>query len=171
MPRRHGLDASYGGWLEERRALWHGSYLDAGERYLHLGTDFNVPADTPVALPWPATVLRVDDDHPEPYGWGPRVIVRPEHDANVVAVFAHLAPGISHYGNERLPAGAIVGRVGAPPRNGGWFPHLHLQLVVYDHFQLLLANGLRDLDGYGNLNDAERLARLFPNPLNILVDA
>lgn len=167
--RRYGLDASYGGWLEDRRALWRGSYLDEDHRYLHLGIDVNVPAGTSIALPRRSAVVRVDDDHPEPYGWGSRLILRPE-GMETVLILAHLSPDIRIGPGDTLEAGELVGRVGDHPRNGGWFPHLHVQLVELRHFEILLANGLRDLDGYGLPEDGDRLAVQFPNPTLLFAD-
>jgi murein DD-endopeptidase MepM/ murein hydrolase activator NlpD len=73
---KYSIDFSYGGWMEDRSFLWHGSYLDASQSYIHLGIDLNVSAGTPVALDFDAVVVRVDDDFPEEGGWGPRVIVK-----------------------------------------------------------------------------------------------
>lgn len=167
--RRYGLDASYGGWLEDRRALWRGSYLDEDGRYLHLGVDVNVPGGTRVALPRRSVTLRVDNDHPEPYGWGTRLIVRPD-GMEAVLIFAHLSPDIRVVPGDILEAGEPIGRVGVPPRNGGWFPHLHVQLVALRHFETLLLDGLRYLDGYGRPEAADRLADLFPDPTPLIAD-
>ncbi len=162
--QRLGIDFSFGGWMENRSTLWRGSYLDDDERYVHLGIDFNVPAGTAVAVSRPTIVLRIDTDHPEPHGWGNRVIV---DDAltDCVLVFAHLAhPGNLRVG-DTLNDGEILGRVGSSSVNGGWFPHLHVQCIKREYYQFLLENNLCDLDGYGKSDDIEFLRANFPDPI------
>lgn len=161
---RLGIDFSYGGWLENRSALWQGSYLDDDERYIHLGIDFNVPAGTAVALPRSGTIIRIDNDHPEPYGWGNRIIVN-DHATDCVWVFAHLANPERFRVGDSLDSGAMFARVGDPSVNGGWFPHLHVQIVSRDHYQSLRENDLRDLDGYGKSKNIEFLRTNFPDPM------
>lgn len=162
--RRHNTDFSYGGYLENRSTLWRGSYLDDDEKYVHLGIDFSVPAGTGVAATRPSTIIRIDNDHPEPYGWGNRVIVDDE-SGDCVLIFAHLDRPETLRVGDSLNAGEIFAKVGHPLVNGGWFPHLHVQAVKREHYQLLLENDLRDLDGYGRGGDIENLRRNFPDPI------
>lgn len=164
--RRLGLDHSYGGWLEDRRALWRGTYLDQAGTYLHLGVDVTVPVGTEVALDRPGTVWDVDSDVPEEGGWGTRVIIQLDQASECV-VYAHLDPDVRCEPGQRLAAGTIFAKVGAPPANGGWFPHLHVQRVQGLHFGRLAKDGLRDLDGYGLPAEREALAKLFPDPLEM----
>ena len=156
-------DFSHGGWLEPRHVLWRGSYLDEKETHIHLGIDINVPKGTPVAVNLDATVLRIDCDTPEEHGWGTRVIVQPHH-APVVLIYAHLSPAVRVQIGETIRANTIIGDVGAPENNGGWFPHLHVQAVTTPHYKELLKDDLRNLDGYGALNEQADLSTLFPDP-------
>lgn len=163
--RRLGIEFSYGGWMENRSVLWRGSYLDDDKRYIHLGIDFNVPAGTAVAVTRPGTVIRIDNDYPEPYGWGNRVIIDDE-STGCVLVFAHLRfPEKLHVGDS-LRDGKVFAKVGNSSENGGWFPHLHVQAIKRDHFQYLLGNDLRDLDGYGKSEDIELLRENYPDPMS-----
>lgn len=167
LHERLGVDFSYGGWLEDRSVLWRGSYLDEDQRYIHLGVDFNVPAATAVAVDHQYNILRIDSDYPEEYGWGTRVIMQ-EPGTKFVVVFAHLSPHLHVRVNEQLQPGAILGSVGVPPYNGGWFPHLHVQAIEENHYTELLKNNLRDLDGYGQIQDIEFLTKILPNPLQFI---
>jgi len=167
LNRGLGLDFSYGGYLEDRSTLWRGSYLDADERYIHLGVDFNVPAGTSVAVPRPCSVIRVDNDYPERHGWGTRVFLQ-EPGAEVVLLFAHLDQKIEVVVGDRLEAGSIPAKVGVPPYNGDWFPHLHVQVIEGRHYEKLLENDLRELDGYGRVQDIEVLKKNFRDPMGFL---
>lgn len=162
--RRHGTDFTYGGWMEVRNTLWRGSYLDDDARYVHLGTDFNVPAGTGVTVPCASVVLRIDNDYPDTFGWGNRVIVHDEQK-DIVMVFAHLeSPTGITVGDVVMP-GSIFARVGTSEHNGGWFPHLHVQMLQPDVYRTLLKDDLRDLDGYGRVEEIDRLRAHFPDPM------
>ena len=158
------VDFSYGGWMENRSALWRGSYLDDEEKYIHLGIDFNVPAGTAVAVTGPSTVIRIDNDHPEPHGWGNRVIAS-DDSTGVILVFAHLCFPEALRVGEQLKRGEVFAKVGTVLENGGWFPHLHVQAITPEHFQQLLQNDLQDLDGYGKSSAVDLLRANFPDPM------
>lgn len=162
---RLGVDFSYGGWLEDRGDFLWGSYLDEGRRYIHLGVDFNVPAGTRVTVDRTCTVIRIDDDYPEEHGWGMRVIVQ-ESQSNVIIIFGHLDRQVSVRIDEILEPGTMIGSVGISPYNGGWFPHLHVQVIDANHYVELLNNDLRDLDGYGRIEDIDTLKSIFFDPMN-----
>lgn len=165
--RKYGTDFSYGGWMETRSALWNGSYLDEDARYVHLGVDFNVPAGTGVSADRACTVVRIDDDHPETHGWGNRVFAH-DRERDVVVVFAHLASPVGIRIGDALAPGNIFARVGTPSQNGGWFPHLHVQLIRPEHYRDLLRDDLRSLDGYGREKDIDSLRFNFPDPMEYL---
>lgn len=166
-----GIQYSYGGYLEHRGNLLAHTYLAKDKKYLHLGVDFNVPAGSAVASPQAAWVVAVDSDHPEPHGWGPRVILKVRNVAGfaewVYLVYAHLeAASIRVKPGEILVPGSPFACVGEPPGNGGWFPHLHVQALTSRVFGEGIA---QHVDGYGLPADVEQLARDFPDPLPLLL--
>lgn len=152
-----GIDVSYGGWLEDRRDIWRGSYLDKQRTYIHLGVDFNVPAGTQVAATHKARVVLIDSDVEEG-GWGTRVVLRPHNPALPLLIYAHLDPDTKLRLADVVSPGTVFARVGKPPENGGWFPHLHVQCVTDEA-------ALRDLDGYCDERDLFRWSRICPDPL------
>ena len=87
---QRGIQWSYGGYLEDRSALWRGSYLErlSSRPFMHVGIDVNVPSGTPVFLKAPFQVLLVDDDNDSNGGWGPRVIGKQEGEGYIE--IAHL---------------------------------------------------------------------------------
>jgi murein DD-endopeptidase MepM/ murein hydrolase activator NlpD len=167
--RRHAVDWSYGGYLEDRRYILRGTYLEASGNFLHLGVDMNVPYGTSVAATFPASVMLVDDDQDQDGGWGPRVFLKPEGpDApDVVFIYAHLERPRYKPGDVLAP-GTVFASVGGPPHNGNWFPHLHVQAIRESLFRQILLDRFRELDGYGPPSERPTLESDFPNPLPYL---
>lgn len=172
---RLDIDASFGGYMEDRSFLWQGTYLGGSGHALHLGIDYNVPAGSPVAVPFSGEVLLCDDDTPEPWGWGQRVFIETtetiefERPTRYVYAFAHLAD-IRVRRGQTIQAGTQIAVVGEPSANGGWFPHLHVQKIrgeVFDHYCQV---GLESLDGYGSTQSHEQNLRDFPDPFSFLLD-
>lgn len=166
--RALAVDWSFGGYLEDRTFLWRGSYLEQNNSFVHLGVDFNVPAETPVCCPVSGQVIRVDDDRDENGGWGPRVLVSlypPK--AGVALIFAHLGDVEVSPGLEVRP-GTMLGTVGSPPSNGNWFPHLHVQAATMDFLTEVLATDIARLDGYGRASELVDLAKIYPDPFAFL---
>jgi hypothetical protein len=164
---RLGVQFSYGGYLEDRRTLWHGSYLDADEKYIHLGVDVNVPAGTPVFADNPGRVVSVGTDHPEEHGWGTRVIIRLDNHP-VYLIYAHLHPRTHVRADDTVQAGSSLGTVGSVENNGGWFTHWHGQAVAELTYHRLLIDKLRSLDGYGRVRDLTLHRSEYPDPLQYM---
>ena len=164
--RAQGVEWSYGGYLEDRRHLWRGSYLSAKGTYLHLGVDLNVPQGTRVGAVEESLVVLVDEDTDFDGGWGLRVFLKPlaMRRPRIVQIIAHMqtvhvAPG------DRVAPGTVLAEVGGPPRNGNWYPHLHLQAIRESYFQEVLLERFREMDGYGSAEEKATLRRQFPDPL------
>ncbi len=102
-------------------------------RTVHLGVDVWAPEDTAVYAPLDATVFSVKNNKGE-RDYGPTIIL--EHKINDQLTFYTL------YGHLSLPAtqklkkgdvikkGALLTRIGLPPENGNWPPHLHFQILL-----------------------------------------
>lgn len=165
------IDWSYGGWLEDRSELWRGTYLTDRRTGLHLGVDFNVPSGTLVAADRRLQVLRTDNDDPEPHGWGSRIVARvldgPMGTDNPFAlIYAHLQ-NITRLRGEVVAPGDILAEVGQTESNGGWYPHLHVQVVWEPNDQRLL-DRLSEIDGYGQAGRRYALRTFYPNPLRFV---
>jgi len=168
--REHHIEWSYGGYHEDRSFLLRGTYLDEVGGYLHMGIDCNAPAGTPIAAPFRSTVVDVFDDGPELQGWGPRIIIATDSVRAPYLLLGHLGPLQLSVGH-RLEAGERIGEIGAPPGNGFWFPHLHLQIVSAAAFERLAAEDFRSLDGYGHPRDKVSLSADFPDPTWLVEDS
>ena len=98
--------------------------------------------------------------------YGPVVILEHRTDQGDIfyTLYGHLSletldllkPG------EEVVAGQHIGWIGAPPRNGNWVPHLHLQLILD-----LLDRGT-DIEGVAAASAIDLWEALCPNP-NILL--
>ncbi len=161
-----GATVGIGCW-DEARPIYLGDAFTAGDhpidehRTIHLGLDLFVQAGTPVYTPLDAVVEAVEDNA-APKDYGPVVVLR--HDPSDGPVFrtlwghldpevlSRLKPGV------QLRAGERVADIGAPPRNGDWPPHLHVQIVVdpleYGH----------DLPGVAPARERSTWKAWFPDP-------
>ncbi|MBP7829708.1 MAG: peptidoglycan DD-metalloendopeptidase family protein [Kiritimatiellae bacterium] len=167
--RREGADWSYGGYLEDRRRLWRGSYLEKSGAFIHLGVDFNVPRGTEFVAGFPAGIVVVDDDPDRDGGWGKRIILRPKMPGgDVLLIYAHLQNVRCRPGTH-VPAGAVLAEVGGPPHNGNWHPHLHVQAIRRGLFEEILLERFSELDGYGRAEELDELRVSFPDPLPIVL--
>jgi hypothetical protein len=129
---------SFGGYLEDRATLWRGCYMQPGHT-VHLGVDFNVPEGTTVHLPNDAELVYVNHSNDQNGGWGGQLIFKCRSG---YAVFGHMTNILSNL--QRYVAGTQIGIVAGTDRNGGWYPHLHVQCM---------RNFNPDVDGYDKLYD------------------
>lgn len=148
IARRHGVDYTYGGYLEDRSHLWRKHYLPPG-RQAHLGVDYNVPAGTKVVVLEDAEVIY--NAHDCSFGgWGGLVVFRlakPPYAGADYLYYGHLAWDKMAAVGQKLQAGDFVGHVGKPHENGMWFPHIHVQLVSEKQMKLAGGDPLK-VDGY-----------------------
>ncbi|MEO1576015.1 MAG: aminotransferase class III-fold pyridoxal phosphate-dependent enzyme, partial [Pseudomonadota bacterium] len=156
---------SLGRYLEPRMlyaaAGFGGDDPTQDRRTVHLGVDVFCAAGTPVCAPLAGRIHRVGRlDRPLDYG--PVLMLR--HDLpdgeSFFTLYGHLAetPALDWNEGDRVDAGTQIASVGAPPGNGGWPAHLHLQLIL-DDFELGL-----EFAGVCDPRDTEAYAELCPNP-------
>ena len=160
---KHGARWSYGSYLEDRSTLLKGTYLDDTGGYIHLGVDVNVGPGTPVAAPYDATIVNIFDDTPSPHGWGPRLILAPADALLPYLILGHLTPYTFKPGDQ-VKMGQILAEIAPPPRNGDWFPHLHIQQIAREKVPHHEQDKYQSLDGYGHPRDLELLRKTYPDP-------
>ncbi|MBL8929279.1 MAG: phosphotransferase [Kineosporiaceae bacterium] len=161
---RHVLIGRY---LEDRTVYRTEAYrTPTGERRtIHLGVDLFVPAGHPLHAPLDGVVEALGDNT-APLDYGPVIILRHRtgDGTEFFTLYGHLArtslAGLAV--GDRVAAGQVFATVGTPQENGGWEPHLHLQVLTD-----LLGMGL-DVPGVGTRGDLDLWAELCPDPNLIL---
>jgi 4-aminobutyrate aminotransferase-like enzyme len=135
-------------------------------RTVHLGIDGGAAPGTAVHAPIAAVVHGLRDNH-APGDYGPTVILEhPQQDGRPVfwTLYGHLSresltrltPG------QRVEAGDIIGWLGAIDVNGGWWPHVHVQVLC----DLLGREG--DYPGVARPLEREVMLALSPDPSPLL---
>ena len=134
------------GRYDEAHAIYTGPEFavddsPTGERRtVHLGIDLFVPPDTPIYAPLDGIVHACAENSAR-HDYGPVIVLRHVTDDGVpfYTLFGHLSraslAGVQP--GQPIKAGDRLASVGAPPDNGDWPPHLHLQIIT----------DLLDLDG------------------------
>jgi murein DD-endopeptidase MepM/ murein hydrolase activator NlpD len=168
LHRKKGVAFSWGGYLEDRRDLWRGSYL-AEDASVHLGIDVNVRAGTEVSVTHSARVVRVTHDPDMNGGWGSVVMFELEKPLGDIShfLYAHLSKdSIGLKEGDRLVPGDIAARVGRTDENGGWFEHLHVQAMTREAWDKF-GGDLKQFDGY-SAKPSGSAHPYFPNPAPLL---
>ena len=136
--KRAGVTVAVGRYDEARGIYLSGAFASGGRatderRTVHLGIDLFVEPGASVRAPLPGLV-HVLANNTAPQDYGPLVILRHETGdaAPFYTLYGHLSEdtlaGLAV--GQRVEAGEVIARVGAPPANGDWPPHLHFQLIL-----------------------------------------
>ena len=135
-------------------------------RTVHIGIDVGAPPGTAIHAPIDATVhsLRNNDAAGD---YGPTVVL--EHPATVERpTFWTLYGHLNHETLQRLKvgqvvkAGDMVGWLGDVTVNGGWWPHVHVQVIC----DLLDRTG--DFQGVARPNERGVMLSISPDPTPLL---
>lgn len=134
-------------------------------RTVHIGLDLFAPAGSVVCAPLDGEV-HAFADNAAPQDYGPVIVLRHTTDDGTpfYTLYGHLSRGSVaglHIG-QQFKAGQQLARLGAPDVNGGWTPHVHLQILVDD-----LGLGA-DFPGVCRASERKVWLALCPDP-NLLV--
>jgi 4-aminobutyrate aminotransferase-like enzyme/Ser/Thr protein kinase RdoA (MazF antagonist) len=164
-----GIGIAVGRWLEARdvyRDSMFASRLADGERReLHLGLDLFAPAGTSVLAPLAARVVSVANEA-SPQGYGGVVLLAHEPQPGVAfqTLWGHLDPASLRAlaPGQAIERGQTIGCLGDSAVNGGWPPHLHVQVLL---------DAQTDADavpGVGESRWRDTWAELMPDPAPLL---
>ena len=127
------------GRYDEPRLLYVTPAFAAGDgtidehRTVHIGLDLFAHAGTPVYAPFHGIVHAVDA-HLRPLDYGGVIVLRHNTDdgTEFFTLYGHLSQA-SFTGlrvGQHMSRGEQMAALGAPHENGGWTPHLHLQVIT-----------------------------------------
>ena len=123
----------FGGFMEKRGFYTADQYTKGKHmtRDLHIGVDIWLPAGTAVFAPLDGVVHSFAyNDKPLDYG-GTIILEHEWKGMNFYALYGH----VSKSSVQNLKQGAFISKgtpiaeLGYPEENGGWYPHLHLQVI------------------------------------------
>lgn len=132
-----GAKYAIGLYGEDRSCYTSANFVDtaSGEpRSVHMGIDLFVPAETPLFVPIKGKVFSVHDNAGA-LDYGPTIILEhkvPDTGISFFTLYGHLARkslSMIRVGDE-INAGQQIGFIGDLDVNGGWTPHLHLQVMT-----------------------------------------
>jgi len=129
-------------------------------RTKHLGIDVWFPAGADIFALWKSEVCFLEkNDHPRDYGV--LVILKHEFDnVSFYTLYGHLSLDTYnelHVG-QVIEKGERFGSLGNYHENGGWYPHLHFQLI------LDLLGKATNFDGVGRPDQWDFMSKICPNP-------
>jgi len=159
------LDASSHQWgigkyLEERKNLLRAyPNIIEEQRYYHLGLDIIVPFNTPMYSPMDAEVYKTGKETTVG-NYGGYIVLK--HDINGVVFYSfygHLkTPHLVNAG-DHIKAGQKFAHIGEESDSGGWFCHVHLQILT----QEAIDDGYIDW-GYISPELLPKVEKYFPSP-------
>tara|TARA_Y100000766_G_scaffold267469_1_gene262693 strand:+ start:1155 stop:1607 length:453 start_codon:yes stop_codon:yes gene_type:complete len=141
--------------------------LFGGERTIHVGLDIGGPAQTPIYSFEDGTIHSYADND-EDGSYGPTIIT--QHTLVIDGVSRNLWLLLGHLSRESLTSleigspikkGEQIGAMGEEHENGGWPPHVHIQLSMDEPV-------VPDLEGVVSPENRDDALRRYPDPRNIL---
>jgi len=158
------------GRYNEARLIYQDDAFATGDnpiderRTIHLGLDLFMAAQTVIYAPLAGTVAVVANNTGH-LDYGPLIILRHETDQGAVfyTLYGHLAEDVLMLTvGQSVAAGEAIARIGSPPINGDWPPHLHFQII------LDLLERARDFPGVAFASQRDVWLSLSPDPNLIL---
>lgn len=159
---------SIGRYGEQRGIYTHDLFAEGAERRcVHLGVDLGGPPGVAVHAPAAGEVVYAGVN-PADGDYGHVLVTRhttawPGATGPWFLLFGHLSAAslaLSKAGR-RVDAGAVLGWLGEPTENGGWPPHVHVQVGLDDP-------GGHDMPGACTPSRFPALSRRHPDPAGVL---
>lgn len=155
-----------GRYDEDRKGMYT-QELFSGERTIHVGLDIGAPAQTPIHA-FEDGFIHSFADNDEDGSYGPTIIT--EHSIQIDGQTTTLWVLHGHLSRESLNGlnagdpiirGQTIGAMGHENENGGWPPHVHIQLSLEEPEKA-------DLPGVVAPENRDQALLNFPDPRNIL---
>ncbi|MCB0180337.1 MAG: aminotransferase class III-fold pyridoxal phosphate-dependent enzyme [Anaerolineae bacterium] len=132
-----GADVGLGRY-NEARPFYTGEAFTTGDnelaetRTIHLGVDLFASAGAPVFAPLDGRIHSFQDNA-APFDYGPTIIIEHEFDqVRFFTLYGHLSKDslAGLVNGQSVRCGGQIGTIGDQTINGGWPPHLHLQIIT-----------------------------------------
>lgn len=151
------------GRYDERRVGVYTQPLFGGTRNLHVGLDLFGPVGEPLYALADGEICYCGYN-PADGDYGHALVMRFTHEGQpLFALYGHLARSVltlSPVGRQ-VQRGDHIASLGAPHENGGWPPHVHLQLSRTDP-------GTHDMPGTVEPGERDKALVQYPDPQMIL---
>lgn len=159
--------AAIGGYAEDRliyKQSQHFGGASENSRTIHLGVDIWHKAGTSIFAPYKAEIHSFKNN--DNFGdYGPTIILMHKiENVEFFTLYGHLSKKSLEKlkVGKKISTGEKIAELGSPNENGGWFPHLHFQLITD------IQNYLGDFPGVCSKPDKEKFLKLCPNPKHLL---
>lgn len=133
-----GVQIGVGGY-DEPRVIYdaESSSILHEERTIHVALDISMQAGTPIFAPLDGVVHGIGEIEMR-HDYGPMIVLRHELPVDgepsllLYTLYGHLSrePLVGLQPGTAVFAGQQIGTIGAPPVNGDWWPHVHMQLIT-----------------------------------------
>lgn len=118
----------FGGFLEDRSPLFDTRHDPKAT--IHIGMDYWVDAGTNVHCPLQGEVTFSRGPRSTSGGWGGRLDIKTKRG---IYIFGHLNTPTLVKGN-KIEEHQIIGSIASTDTNGGWMPHLHVQVMTEQYY-------------------------------------
>jgi len=135
----------------------------SGQRDIHMGIDIAAPIGTAVHAFFDGEIF-LTGYNSLPLDYGYTIITKHILDGiDLYCLLGHLSKQSidGKLSGQKIEAGQILGWVGSKSENGGWNPHVHVQLSLEKPEKC-------DLPGVVAAEDLEHSLKIYPDPRNIL---
>ena len=158
--KNSGMSWGIGKYLEERRNILRGSINIINEkRIYHLGLDIIVPYNSVVFCPLDGYVHKLGKETQKGNYGGYLVLKHQVNNQTFYSLYGHLKTPHKVQLGQEVVAGQELALIGKESDSGGWFCHLHLQLIT----QKAMNEGYSEW-GYISKKLLPKVGEYFPDP-------
>lgn len=132
--QQHNAKIAYGGYLEERNLYQRSSVFNSAlqeERNIHIGLDLWINEEATIYAALDGKIHSFQNN--TALGdYGPTIILEHELESEIFyTLYGHLSLDsiTSIKVGQAVSAGEPIGKLGLPPINGDYAPHLHFQII------------------------------------------
>ena len=158
--KNSGKKWGIGEYLEERKNILRGSINIINEkRIYHLGLDIIVPYNSVVFCPLDGYVHKLGKENQKGNYGGYLILKHQVNNHTFYSLYGHLKTPHKVQLGEKILAGQELALIGKESDSGGWFCHLHLQIIT----QKALTKGYSEW-GYISEKLLPKVGEYFPDP-------